>query len=373
VEKEAKEKALELIKQDKYGDFGPALLSERLLKCEYIEINRETLGLRLKENKLQTFKRRRSPHGTKRERKKCFGETSQIDGTFHRRFAGEEGGDATIKEEDGKARLLNLTDDATNASPTLFDKQETMMRACGALRLWMTKYGMPRSVCRDGRNMYVGGGNKDKEKNDLNNPKGRFRTMRDDLNVNVMEADGPQAKGRMERSNGARQDRLAKALRFNNAASVKEADRCLMNEYADERNKRFSFSSLGNGITDMHGRLNKDTSLNDMCRAEETRKVNNDWTASYKGRLCRLKKRSQYRPPAKSAVICQKGYGRKYFYILSQYSDRICINKLEAIRHFYFGQNTTFLFCYDNNFRGYVILIDLCAKSIPYCVFLFKF
>jgi hypothetical protein len=64
--------------------------------------------------------------------------------------------------------------------------------------------------------MYVGSGNKDKERIELNNPKGYFRTMCDNLNINIIEANSPQAKGRIERSNKTHQDRLAKALRFNN-------------------------------------------------------------------------------------------------------------------------------------------------------------
>jgi Glu-tRNA(Gln) amidotransferase subunit E-like FAD-binding protein len=45
IEKETKEKVLELIKQDKYKDFGPTLLSEYLKKYENTEINHETLRL----------------------------------------------------------------------------------------------------------------------------------------------------------------------------------------------------------------------------------------------------------------------------------------------------------------------------------------
>jgi hypothetical protein len=39
---------------------------------------------------------------------------------------------------------------------------------------------------------------------------------------------------------------------------------------------------------------------------EETRKVNNDWTISYKGRLYQLKKQSIYHPPTKSTVYVRK-------------------------------------------------------------------
>jgi transposase len=172
IDKKEKEKVIETIKQDKYKDFGPTLLSEYLLKYEHMKVNTETLRLWLKENKLQTFKRKRKPHRTKRERKEYFGEMLQIDGTFHNWFDSEE-----LKKENKKACLLNLIDDSTNINLMLFDKQETMICACKVLWLWICKYGIPLSIYCDKRNMYVGSGNKDKEKSELNNPKGYFRTI----------------------------------------------------------------------------------------------------------------------------------------------------------------------------------------------------
>jgi hypothetical protein len=81
-------------------------------------------------NKLQTFKRKRKPYRTKRERKEYFGEMLQIDGSFHRWLTNEE-----LKEEDRKACLINLIDDSANTNLMLFDKQETMICACKVLWL----------------------------------------------------------------------------------------------------------------------------------------------------------------------------------------------------------------------------------------------
>jgi transposase len=300
-----KEKVIELIKQDKYKDFSPTLLSEYLLKYEHITINHETLRLWLKENKLQTFKRRRKPYRAKREKKEYFGEMLQIDGSFHKWFSSEE-----LKDEDRKACLINLIDDSTNTNLMLFDKQETMICACKILWSWICKYGIPQSIYCDRRNMYVGSGNKDKEKIELNNPKGYFRTMCDNLNINIIEANSPQAKGRIERSNKTHQDRLVKALRFNDITTIEEANKYLLNEYIKEHNERFSLSLQGNRIVDIHRPIDtimgKNITLNDICYIEEIRKVNNDWTISYKGILYQLKKQSIYHPPCKSTVYVRK-------------------------------------------------------------------
>jgi transposase len=298
IEKEKKEKVIELIKQDKYKDFGPTLLSEYLLEKEHMNINHETLRRLMNNNKLQTFKR---------ERKECFGEMLQIDGTFHRWFTSEE-----LKEEDRKACLINLIDDSANTNLMLFDKQETMICACKVLWLWICKYGIPQSIYCDRRNMYVGSGNKDKES--LNNPKGYFRTTCDNLNIKITEANSPQAKGRIERSNKTHQDRLVKALRFNNITTIEEANKYLLNEYIDEHNRKFSTTlNINNtgvctdsSVIDVHRKLDNNITLNDICYIEEQRKVNNDWTISYKGRLYQLKKQSIYHPPCKSTVYVRK-------------------------------------------------------------------
>jgi hypothetical protein len=64
--------------------------------------------------------------------------------------------------------------------------------------------------------------NKDlnKEKTELNNLKGYFKTMCDNLNIKIIQANSPRAKGRIERSNKTHQDRLVKTLRFNNIITI---------------------------------------------------------------------------------------------------------------------------------------------------------
>jgi hypothetical protein len=149
-----------------------------------------------------------------------------------------------------------------------------------------------------------------KEKIDLNNPKGYFRTMYDNLNINIMQANSPQAKGRIERSNRTHQDRLVKALRFNNITNIEEANKYLLSEYIDEHNERFSLSLQENRITNIHRPIDtimgKNITLNDICYMEEIRKVNNDWTISYKGILYQLKKQFIYHPPCKSTAYVRK-------------------------------------------------------------------
>ncbi|HSQ97451.1 MAG TPA: hypothetical protein VLL98_01900 [Rickettsiales bacterium] len=233
----------------------------------------------------------------------------QIDGTFHKWFITDE-----IKfDNDRKACLLNLIDDATNINELLFDKQETMNCACLVLWNWIKKYGIPYSIYCDKRNMYVS----NKYYEELNNDKGLFRQMCNNLNIRVITTNSPQAKGRVERSNQTHQDRLTKLMRLNNIKSIKEANNYLLNEYIKEHNKKFAmnikntkkYSNINNNIDDIidiYTKISKSIKLDDICYTEETRKLNNDWTISYKNEWYQLKKQSKYNPPCKSTVFVRK-------------------------------------------------------------------
>jgi transposase len=318
LNEDLKEKVLKLAK-DKYFDFGPTLMGECLKNKEGITINPFTLRLWLKENKLIDKLRKRKPYRTKRERKEYFGDMLQIDGSFHEWFISPN----ITNKEDRKVCLLSLIDDATNTMELMFDKQETTKCASLLLWKWIKKYGIPLSIYCDRRNMYITDSDRSREKTELNNPKGFFRQMCNNLNILVIQANSPQAKGRVERSNKTHQDRLIKLMRLKNIKNIEEANKYLDEEYIEEHNKRFAVAINSNkkgggaknhnaniaigtdsdvSIVDAHRKLDKNITLNDVCYVEEVRKLRNDWTISFKGKWYQLKKQSQYYPPTKSAV-----------------------------------------------------------------------
>jgi transposase len=304
LDKELKERVLKLAKE-KYFDFGPTLMRECLKKEDNIIINLFTLGIWLKENHLINKLRKRKPYRTRRERKKYFGEMLQIDGSIHEWFISP---DITNKEE-RKVCLINLIDDTTNIIELMFDKQETTKCASLLLWKWIQKYGIPLSIYCDKRNMYLS--ENDREKTELNNSKGYFRQMCNNLNIKIIQANTPQAKGRVERGNKTHQDRLIKLMRLKNITNIERANKYLEEEYVKEHNKKFSIAIDNNSIIDIHKSLNnfifnnktgENITVNDICYVEEVRKLRNDWTVSFKGKWYQLKKESQYYPPTKSTV-----------------------------------------------------------------------
>jgi hypothetical protein len=55
--------------------------------------------------------------------------------------------------------------------------------------------------------------------------------MKNELNVNIIYAHSPEAKGRVERSNKTLQDRLVKEMRLKNIKTIEEANEYLENEF----------------------------------------------------------------------------------------------------------------------------------------------
>jgi hypothetical protein len=156
--------------------------------------------------------------------------------------------------------------------------------------------------------MYTTDRDINKEKTELNNPKGFFRTICDNLNILIIQANSSQAKGRVERGDKTHQDRLIKLMRLKNIANIEEANKYLDEEYIKEHNERFALQITNNRVNninnavDAHRKLDDNMTLNDICYVEEIRKLRNDWTVSFKGKWYQLKKESQFHPPTKSIV-----------------------------------------------------------------------
>src|SRR5271165_2631541 len=94
---------LALYQDERYADFGPTLLAEHLER-RGIEVDHETVRRWLLGAGKWTLRRRRQKHRQWRERKACFGEMVQLDGSHHDWFEGR--GQRCV--------LMVMVDDATN-------------------------------------------------------------------------------------------------------------------------------------------------------------------------------------------------------------------------------------------------------------------
>jgi hypothetical protein len=77
-----REQVLALCAEQRYEGFGPTLMAEQLLKAELV-VDHETLRRWRMATGQHTVRRRKQQHRDWRERKACFGEMVQLDGSHH--------------------------------------------------------------------------------------------------------------------------------------------------------------------------------------------------------------------------------------------------------------------------------------------------
>ena len=271
-----KDKALKLYKE-KYPDFGPTLASEKLFEINKIKLNDETLRLWLLEANIAYKQRKKRPHRQWRQRKDHFGEMVQMDGSEHDWFEGR--GPECV--------FMGYIDDATGNPFGRFSPYEGTLPAMGSFKRYIEEYGIPASIYLDKHSTYKST-NKQSIEDQLNNQEhlSQFARAVTELGVNVIYADSPQAKGRIERLFKTFQDRVIKEMRLRGTSSIEEGNRFLK-WYLPVYARRFAIKPAKHG--DLHRPLSKDIDLNKiLCKKTECA-LRNDFTVAYDKKLYQVK------------------------------------------------------------------------------------
>lgn len=275
----------------RYKDFGPVLFTEKLESVHEIKVDHETVRLLLiKEGLWQVTRKRKKRHKAWRERRGHFGEMVQMDGSHHLWF-----------EIRGKMYcLMVMIDDATGIRMSLLSDGETTDAAMQLLWMWIKRYGVPKSLYTDKKNVYVPA-EKDMEKARQEGRKilTQFGRACSKLGIEIIRAHSPQAKGRVERSNSVYQDRLVKELRLEQISEVTEANELLQGGFDQDLNRRFSIEPREKA--DYH----RDASVYDLPSIfciEEERKLSANWTLNFETSVYQIKAASSNYSPAKTQV-----------------------------------------------------------------------
>lgn len=219
-----KQKALALIR-DNYHDFAPTLAHEKLSERHGIRCSVETLRKWMVEDNLWQVKtRQRACIHQPRARRAQFGELVQIDGSPHDWF-------------EGRGARCNLTvyiDDATGKLMALhFTPTETTQAYMEALDGYLKQYGRPVALYADKHSIFrVNMKNCEAELT-------QFARACKTLDIKLIHANTPQAKGRVERANQTLQDRLVKELRLQGINDIDSANAYLPT-FIEDYNRRFA-------------------------------------------------------------------------------------------------------------------------------------
>jgi transposase len=283
--------------QEKYNGFGPTLSAEHLASEDQLEVHPETLRRWMLEEGLWRRSRKRKQHRKRRERRAHFGELVQMDGSFHEWY----------QERAGKACLMNMVDDATSTVEVLLGEGETIWAAARVLRQWIGKYGVPLALYTDWKNVYV---REPTEKELLYGkvPVTQFGRMCQKLDIRIIAANSPQAKGRVERGNGTHQDRLIKKMGRKKIRTHQAANRFLQEEYLVHHNARFAREPAE--PQDYHRKPPAARELEQVFCLETERSISNDWVVRYENRYFQLERTSDYPPRQAKVTVCEWEDGR---------------------------------------------------------------
>lgn len=300
-----KAKALQL-RRERYWDLGPTHLSEKLGKDHGIWASHDTVRRWLIEAGLLEHGRRGRRSRRRRQRESRLGAMVQMDGSPHAWFG--DRGAACV--------LMTVIDDATDRRRGRFFASETMEAAMDSFGLWCQRFGVPEKLYVDRHGIYRS--DRDPTLEEIKSgkkPVTQFGRAMKELDVRLILARSPQAKGRVERSNRTLQERLVPEFRLANISSVAEANAWLEKtkfwEQCDEQ-----FGTDADEAVDAHRPLV--VKLSDVLCVKEKRSVGLDGCVQWQGRVLQLEKPGKlkqvelwHRPDGSLEVL---GDGRRLSY-----------------------------------------------------------
>ncbi len=275
ISKRIRDKVIELYREKLKG-FGPTLASEKVYEIAGIKISDETLRQWLIEEGQWQKQRKGRVHRQWRERKHHFGEMVQMDGSHHNWFEGR--GPECV--------LMGYIDDATNKVFARFYGYEGTIPAMDGFKKYIRKYGIPVNVYLDKHTTYKSPAKVtiDDEINGTK-PMSEFERAMKELEVNVIHADSPQAKGRIERQFRTLQDRLVKEMRLRGISTAEEGNKFL-EEYLPVYNRKFSVKAKEAG--NLHRKIPKGLNLDNILCIKAERTLRNDFTISHNSKLYQI-------------------------------------------------------------------------------------
>ena len=246
--------------KEKYFDVNLTHLKELLEENDKIQVKRETLRSWAHEiHHVKRAKRRRSQIRKRRERMASPGLLLQMDGSPHRWFG------------DKQSCLIAIIDDATSEIHAEFFESETTLGCLKVLRDYIDKKGVFKVLYVDKAGIFGG-------------PKrcnfSQVQRACKELGIEIIFANSPQGKGRVERSFDTFQDRLIPELRLNHIDDMDSANNYLQSTFIPgfwdknikvvARNNTAEFTPIPEHID-----------LDEICVVKDYRKIRNDHTFSY--------------------------------------------------------------------------------------------
>ncbi len=264
LSEEVKKRALNLLKT-KYQGFGPTLAHEKLVEKDKLKLSDESVRkLMIAEELWKPRKAKNVVTHQLRERRACFGELIQIDGSPHDWFEGRA--EACV--------LLVFIDDSTGKLVQLrFVESESFFSYCQAAEGYFKQSGKPVAFYSDKHGIFR-----------VNVPSlatealTQFGRAMQELDIQLICANSPQAKGRVERGIQTLQDRLPKEMRLRGISNMTDGNAYLPQFMAD-LNQRFAVEARSS--VNAHRPLTAKDNLARILTWQETRTLSKNLTLQF--------------------------------------------------------------------------------------------
>jgi hypothetical protein len=286
---EITKQVLNLLKT-KYKGFGPTLAHEKLVEQEKLQLSDESVRqLMIAEELWKPRKAKKVVVHQLRERRACFGELIQIDGSPHDWFEGRA----------EPCVLLVFIDDATGKLVQLrFVESESFFSYCQSAEGYFRRCGKPVAFYSDKHGIFR-----------VNVPSTgtgealtQFGRAMQELDIQIICANSPQAKGRVERVIQTLQDRLPKELRLHGISNRADGNAYLP-EFMADLNQRFAVEPRSS--VNAHRPLTAKDDLARILTWQETRTLSKNLTLQFHKTVYQIQsKRPSYALRNAQVTVC---------------------------------------------------------------------
>lgn len=268
-----RERALEKAGQPLYHDFGPTLLSEHLARDSEIGfVHPSTLRRWMIAEGLWKPAVQGKRHRKRRERRAAFGELVLMDTSIH----------PWLEERFGQEIvLIALIDDATSRLCARFFPRDTGAANRQMIVDYLRAHGRMGALYTDRASHFKANWNAKKRK-EADEPQALtlIRRALDALQIELILALSPQAKGRVERLFGTLQDRLVKELRVAGITTMEDANRFLDEVFLPFWEERFTVEPRE--PANAHRPMATDIDLLRLFAETDERVIREDFTFRYR-------------------------------------------------------------------------------------------
>lgn len=264
--------------EGRYKGFNHQHMTEKIQK--ELKVSRSSVRRILVGSGIKSPRTRRAPkHRSRRERMPQEGMLVQVDGSRHDWL-------------EGRGPYLSLilsVDDATGTVPhALFREQEDGQGYFLLLKEIIGRKGLPLALYTDKHSIFrPSHGEKESLEEELMGKRKltQFGRALEELAIEDIFADSPQAKGRVERLGGTFQDRLVSELRLAGAKTIEEANH-LLGSFLPDYNEQFGVPAAKAGTA--YRQLDGGLCLDGVLCFKHRRKVANDNTIRLGERVLQL-------------------------------------------------------------------------------------